>query len=90
MTSCFSYLTGMILTEAIQDLWAFVNLVNVVVMSKLASLKMKNSLVFVKMVLKVKNAIKLPVVQVNIFQITVTHNCFYCFLTIYLFQMFHQ
>lgn len=77
MTSCFSYLTGMILTEAIQDLWAFVNLVNVVVMSKLASLKMKNSLVFVKMVLKVKNAIKLPVVQVNLFQIMVTHNCFY-------------
>ena len=77
MTSCFSYLTGMILTEAIQDLWAFVNLVNVVVMSKLASLKMKNSLVFVKMVLKVKNVIKLSVVQVNIFQIMVNHNHFY-------------
>ena len=68
-----SYLTGMILTEVIQDLWAFVNLVNVVVMSKLASLKMKNSLVFVKMVLKVKNAIKLSVVQVNLFQIMI-HN----------------
>ena len=79
----------MILTEVIQDLWAFVNLVNVVVMSKLASLKMKKSLVFVKMVLKVKNAIKLSVVQVNLFQIMVTHNCFYSSLTIYLFQMFH-
>ena len=77
MTSCFSYLTGMILTEAIQDLWAFVNLVNVAVMSKLAILKMKNSLVFVKMVLKVKNVIKLSVVQVNIFKIMVNHNHFY-------------
>ena len=86
----FSYLTGMILTEVIQDLWAFVNLVNVVVMSKLASLKMKNSLVFVKMVLKVKNVIKLSVVQVNIFQIMVNHNHFYWLLTIYLSQMFHQ
>ena len=77
ITVSLNYLTEMILTEVIQDLWVFVNLVNVVVMSKLASLKMKNSLVFVKMVLKVKNAIKLSVVQVNLFQIMVTHNCFY-------------
>ena len=61
----------MILTEVIQDLWGFVNIVTVAVMSKLAGLKMKNSLVFVKMGLKVKNAIKLSVVQVNIFQIMI-------------------
>ena len=61
----------MILTEVIQDLWGFVNLVTVAVMSKLAGLKMKNSLVSVKMGLKVKNVIKLSVVQVNIFQIMI-------------------
>ena len=61
----------MILTEVIQDLWGFVNIVTVAVMSKLAGLKMKNSLVSVKMGLKVKNAIKLSVVQVNIFQIMI-------------------
>ena len=61
----------MILTEVIQDLWGFVNIVTVAVMSKLAGSKMKNSLVSVKMGLKVKNAIKLSVVQVNIFQIMI-------------------